>query len=420
MDEQVSPPETRPAPPAPAYEPGPAGAPSPRRRRGGVLPWIVLVLVVAAVVWWHPWHRATGPAKRAAASQAVGIASAVSGDMPVTLTGLGTVTPVATVTVQTQLNGILTAVGYKQGQEVKKGDFLAQIDPRPYEAQLEQYQGAKQRDEALLGQARTDLARYETLARQNSIAAQQVADQRFLAAQYQGDIRTDQAQIDTANIDIGWAHITAPVSGRVGLRLVDPGNYVTTASTTGIVVITQTQPTTVIFTVPQSDIPEIRRAMAAGPLAVTASDSADTKAIATGTLEVIDNQIDTTTGTVKLRANFPNADEALFPNQFVNATLLVDTLHSATLVPTAAVQQGAPGNFVFVVNADDTVNMRKVTLGPAAAGRTAITAGLKPGERVVTDGTDRLRDGEKVSIPAEQKSGAAPAAAPGRHRRRDG
>ncbi len=364
---------------------------------------------IAVVLWLHPWGGGHRPAP-AVPPQAVRDAPATTADVPIVLNALGTVTPFATVTVQTQVNGQLTAVGFKEGQEVKKGDFLAQIDPRPYQIALEQAQGTLAHDQALLQNARIDLARYRTLNRQDSIARQQVDTQASLVHQYEGTVQADQSAVDTQKLNLVYCHITAPVDGRVGLRLVDPGNYVQAGSTTGLLVITQIKPISVIFTLPEDDIPQITRRMAAGAsLPVTASNRADTSKIATGTLVTIDNQIDTTTGTVKLRASFANTDEALFPNQFVNVGLLVDTVRGAVVVPTPAIQRGAPGTFVYLVNANNTVSVRPVKIGPASGEMTSVTSGLAVGDKVVIDGADRLRDGAKITVPPP--ASATPAAA---------
>jgi multidrug efflux system membrane fusion protein len=379
-------------------------------RRGRRVWWVALLLLVLAVVlfWWHPW-RGAPPHAPATPPQAVGDAAAVSGDMPVVLSELGTVTPLATVTVQTQINGQLTDVGFQEGQYVHRGDFLAQIDPRPYQAALEQAQGTLAKDRALLADARLDLKRYQTLNRQDSVARQTLDTQAALVQQDEGQVVTDQAAVDTQKLNLVYCHITAPVEGRVGLRLVDPGNYVQTSSSTGLAVITQIKPMSVIFTVAEDDIPQIAKRLAAGAkLQTVALDRADTTQIATGVLQTVDNQIDTTTGTVKIRAIFANQDGALFPNQFVNVNLLVNTLHNAVLVPNAAIQRGAPGTFVYLVGADNVVSVRKVKLGPGDAKNTAILDGLAVGDHVVTDGADRLRDGSKVFVPPP--AGSAPAA----------
>jgi multidrug efflux system membrane fusion protein len=324
------------------------------------------------------------------------------------LTALGTVTPLATVTVQTQLSGTLQTVAFQEGQMVKKGDLLAQIDPRPYQISLENAEGALARDQALLQTARLDLKRYQTLLAQDSIASQQVDTQASLVQQYIGTVKSDQANIDTYKLDLIYARITAPVSGRVGLRQVDPGNYVTPSLTNGIVVITQLQPISVIFTVSEDNLPQIMKQVQTGAkLSVTAYDRSNTTSLAGGTLETLDNQIDTTTGTLKLRAMFNNQDNLLFPNQFVNARLLVDTIHDAVIVPTSAVLNGSMGQFVYVVKDDSTVTVRPVKIGPVDGERTSIASGLQTGERVVIDGSDRLKEGAKITIPADRPRGAS-------------
>jgi multidrug efflux system membrane fusion protein len=368
----------------------------------------VLAVLLAAFIWYR--HSGTAPQVHGAA-QAVGVAKAVAGPMPVVLDELGTVTPVATVTVLPQLSGYLTQVAFTEGEDVTQGQFLAEIDPRPYQIQLEQDQGTLAKDAAMLAQARSDLARYVTLAAQDSISAQQVADQRFLVAQDAAAIQVDQANIDSAKLDLTYCHITSPVAGRVGLRLVDPGNYVTANSATGIAVVTTMAPMTVIFSVAQADLaPVLVRLGQGASLAATAYASDDTTKLEDGVLSAVDNQVDTATGMVKLRAAFDNADDALFPNEFVNVHLLVNTLQNATLVPSPAVQTGAPGSYVYVVEPDDTVHVQVVTTGPTDGTNTVITSGVAPGDVVVTDGVDRLSEGAKVSVaitPTAAPSGAA-------------
>ncbi len=400
----------------------PGGAPAPpsgpRRRRRALLLLLLLAVLLGGVLFWHPWaprpavsHDPTadgglrggpGGGHGGGAPQAVGVAAAAAGDVAISLTELGTVTPLATVTVKTQINGILTQVAFTEGQMVHRGDFLAQIDPRPYQALLEQYEGNLARDQALLADAQLDLARYQKLNAQDSIARQTVDTQAALVRQDQGTIKADQALIDTQRLNLIYCHITSPVDGRVGLRQVDQGNYVTTGDANGIVVVTTLQPITVIFTLPEDNIPAVAaRTHAGATLPVEAWDRADAAKIADGALLTLDTQIDATTGTVKARASFPNADFALFPQQFVNAHLLVDTLHAKVLVPNAAVQRGSPGTFVYLVAADDTVSVRKVVTGPSDITNIAITSGLAPGDRVVVDGADRLHEGSKVSVPAD-------------------
>lgn len=338
--------------------------------------------------------------------------------MPETLSELGTVTPTATVTVLPQLSGYLTAVGYREGQDVEKGQFLAQIDPRQYEIDKQQAEAQLAKDRASLAQARSDLARYQQLNEHKSIAEQTFVDQQFLVQQDEAAVKADLANIAQYDLDLVYCHITAPVAGRVGLRLVDPGNYVTASSSPGIVVITTMKPTTVQFTVPQDQLATVLQRMNGGAnLPVTAYSSDNSKQVASGTLYAVSNQMATATGTVTLRATFPNDDEALFPNEFVNVKLLVDTLQNAVLVPTPAVQTGAPGDYVYLVNANQTVSVHKVTLGPSDGKNTVIASGLQAGDIVVTDGTDRLSDGAKIQAararPASGASAGAGAAAPG-------
>ncbi len=350
------------------------------------------------------------PAARGGAPQVVKVAHATRGDMPETLAELGTVTPIATVTVLPQLSGYLTEVGYKEGQDVAKGQFLAQIDPRQYEIDLQQAQAALLKDQSALDQARSDLARYHELRAQKAIAEQSVTDQEFLVKQDEAQVKSDEANIAQFKLDLVYCHITAPVAGRVGLRLIDPGNYVTASSSPGIVVITTMKPTSVEFTAAQNDLDKvIERSNSGAKLLVTAYTSDNNREIATGTLYAISNQMATSTGTVTLRASFPNDDEALFPNEFVNVKLLVDTLSQAVLVPTPAVLSGAPGNYVYLANSDNTVSVRKVTVGPSDGTNTAILSGVIVGDTVVVDGTDRLSDGAKISI---AQTNATPAAAP--------
>ena len=382
-------------------------APSPPRGHRGR--WIVgaVVTVLVIVVLLHFFERKKP--SRAAPPQVVKVATAVRGDMPETLSELGTVTPTATVTVLPQLSGYLTEVGYKEGQDVKKGQFLAQIDPRQYQIDLRQARAALLKDQASLDQAHSDLARYHDLRNQKAIAEQTVTDQEFAVKQDEAQVESDKATIAQDELDLIYCHITAPVSGRVGLRLVDPGNYVTASSSPGIVVITTMKPTTVEFTVAQNDLGKVTvRFNSGAKLPVTAFTSDNSQEIATGTLYALSNQMATSTGTVTLRANFDNDDEALFPNEFVNIKILVDTLTQAVLVPTPAVLSGAPGDYVYLAGSNDTVAVRKVRLGPSDGAHTAILSGLSVGDTVVVDGTDRLSDGAKISVaPA---AGSAPAA----------
>jgi membrane fusion protein, multidrug efflux system len=388
-----------------------------RRSRLKVLLWLLLAAIIGAAVVYLPRlaHRespAPGGRAMSGGPVPVGVASAQKGEMPVTLSGLGTVTPLAVVTVQTQLSGYLMSVGFQEGQHVKKGDFLAQIDPRPYQVALEQDEAQIAKDQASLKEAEIDLKRYQTLAAQNSIATQTRDDQIYTVAQDRAQVMLDQAQIDTQKLNLTYCHIVSPVTGQVGLRQVDPGNYVTpTSPASGIVVVTQLQPISVIFTLPEDNLPEVlKQYHANAAMQVTAFDRTGTTQLAVGKLETIDNQVDTTTGMVKLRAIFDNPEESLFPNQFVNVTLLVNTLHDAVLVPTAAIQRGAPGTFVYLVKPNHTVAVQKVKLGPGDGQKVAILSGLQAGQEVVDDGADRLKDGAKVTV-APPPGSTAPAAA---------
>ena len=348
---------------------------------------------------WAPRDSGRG---QETAPQPVGVATIGTGDIKVVVTALGTVTPIATVTVKTQVNGQLLEVGFKEGQSVKKGDFLAQIDPRPFHLAEIQFEGQLIRDQGLLDQARRNLVRFQTLVKQESIARQQADDQAFLVKQDEGVVKVDQSLIDAQKLNLTYARIVSPIDGRIGLRLVDPGNYVQT-SDSGLAVVAQMHPITVIFVVPEDDIPEIMAAMRAGrALEVTAYDRANVTPLSVGKVAALDSQIDPTTGTVKLRAEFDNLDDQLFPNQFVNARLLIKSLHGAVTVPSSAVQHGAPGTYVYLVRADDTVSARTVDLGPLDGAMFAVNAGLSPGDRVVVDGADRLRDGAKVLVSAAE------------------
>ena len=378
---------------------------------------IVAALVLLALLAWllTPSKAARAPPGGRFAMggpMPVVVASAHTGDMPITLIGLGTVTPLATVTVQSQISGQIMRIAFKEGQAVKAGDPLIQIDPRPYQVTLEQAEGALSRDQALLANARVDLDRYQTLFSQDSIAEQQLATQKSLVAQYAGAVTTDQGQIDAAKLNLTYCHIVSPIAGRVGLQQINVGNYVTPAEPNGLVVVTQLKPITVVFTLAEDEIPPLLKRLHAGAtLPVSAWDRSNTHQLAIGTLQSIDSQIDTSTGTIRLKAVFANDDESLFPQQFVNVILLLDTLHGATLIPQAGVQRGAPGTFVYLVNADQTVSVRNVTLGPGDATNIAITAGLKPGDMVVVDGADKLKDGAKVLLRQRGAGSAVPAQA---------
>ncbi len=351
---------------------------------------------------------------------AVAVATATVGDIQLRIPALGTVTPLANVTVRTQISGVMQKILFTEGQMVRQGDSLAQIDPRPYEAALQQIQGTLRRDQALLADAQLDLKRYEGLVKEDSIAQQQLDTQRSLVDQYKGTIEADQGQLNTAKVNLIYTHIVSPVSGRVGLRQVDQGNYVTPGDTNGIVVINQLQPITVIFSIPEDNVSALmQRLHDGGQMTAEAYDRTNSAKLADGKLLTVDNEIDVTTGTVKLRAQFENADGLLFPNQFVNIQLLMQLLHDQIIMPNSAVRRGAPNGvvstFVYVVNPDHKVAVRAVTLGVVDGERVAVAKGLNAGEMVVTEGGDRLREGAEVVLPdaaAKPAAGARPAAAP--------
>ncbi len=389
--------------------PEPPGEPK-RSWRRFLRPGVILLLIAAAA--FLLWRRFSGPDKpppqtgRAAQQGPAHVVASAAhkGDIGVYVTGLGSVVPIYTVTVTSRVDGQLMDVNYREGQLVHKGDLLVQIDPRPFEVTLTQAQGALIRDQALLENARVDLSRYETLLTRNAIQEQQVATQRSLVKQYEGNIKSDEGNIQSSQLNITYSRITAPITGRVGLRLVDPGNLVS-ANSTQIAVITQMEPISVIFTIGEDQLPAVRQRMAKSTLPVAAFDREMKNRISQGSLETIDNQIDPTTGTIKLRATFENKRDELFPQQFVNARMLLQQKRGVTLIPNAAIQRNSNNTFVWVVGSDDVVHMRNVTTGTAGPAETEITQGLNPGELVVTDGVDRLREGEKVQ-PAVQNGPA--------------
>ena len=414
------PPEA-PVPPAPPV-------PAPRRQRrwlGGVIAVLALAALVGAA--WYlvnrpPLETATGggpPGARgpggpggpgrpggaggnAGPLVTVGMAVAKRADIPVYLDALGTVTPVTTITLRPQVSGVMTDVLFAEGQTVKKGEVLARIDPRPYEQALMQAQGTRVRDEAQLEAARVTLERFRTLLGQDSIARQEVDTQAALVKQLEGTVLTDKASEATARLNVEYTRVTSPVTGRVGLRAVDPGNYVAAGATTGIAVITQMTPIDVQFSVPQDRVPEIERRVGQGAkLAVTALDRTKASTLDTGTFSTLDNVVDVQTGTVKAKARFGNAGSTLFPSQFVNVQLLLRTIESAVVVPVTALRTAGTGNYVYVINEDRTVSMRNVKRGESTVESVVVTEGLKEGERVVTEGGDRLKDGTVVQLPTD-------------------
>jgi multidrug efflux system membrane fusion protein len=415
MDQPVKP--LKQAPPIGVVPPA---AQPPRRRF--VLISVLVLLGVAGIVWWARQGSAPQPAGGAGAGGGGGRNAAPmsivpetvgKGDIGINLNALGTVTSLATVTIRTQISGYLQQIDFKEGDDVKKGDLLAEIDPRPYEATLAQAKGQLARDEAMLKGAQVDLARYQGLAAQNAVPHQTLDTQVALVAQDQGTVEADRATVKSAEVNLQYCRILSPLDGRVGLRQVDQGNYVTPGDANGLVVITQLQPISVLFTVPEDNLQAISKRLAAGAvLPATAYDRSGASKIADGTLQTFDSQIDPTTGTIKLRAQFPNDTRTLYPNQFVNIRLLLDTHKDVTTMTTSGVQRGVPGTFVYLINADSTVSVRPVKLGVTDGDRVEVTSGLAPGDRIVIDGADKLRDGAKINVRAEQPdAGAAPGAA---------
>jgi multidrug efflux system membrane fusion protein len=393
----------------PSYQMPESSPPGSSKGHGWI--WLVVLAVVVGLGVYYYFRSHSNSASAASTTTqapggragrgggAVPVVSAVArkGDIGVYLTGLGAVVPVYTVTVQSQIAGYLMQVLYKEGQLVRKGDPLVEIDPRPYQVMLENAQAGLLRDQANLDNAKVDLKRYQTLVPLRAVPEQQLATQEALVKSDEGVVATDQAQIDTAKLDLTYCHITAPITGRVGLRLIDPGNYVTPTQSTGLVVITQIQPITVIFTLAEDQLPAIlERERAGARLKVEAFDRDMKTKIAQGWLETIDNQIDPTTGTVKLRAAFDNSHGELFPNQFVNARLLVEDKQGVTIIPTAAVQRNSQRTYVYLVKPDSTATVRTITVGQTEGEDTEVTSGLEPGEVVVMTGVDRLQEGTKV------------------------
>ena len=402
--------------------------PRPRRRWLGNLI-AVLALIGLGGLAWYLTHREPAPAAagargpggpgggggRGAPASTVGVATARAMDIPVVLDALGTVTPAATVTVRPQVSGIVTQVLFTEGQMVKKGQLLAVIDPRPFEIALQQAIGARLRDEAQLENARLTLQRYQTLMQQDSIARQDVDTQAALVKQLEGTVTIDRAAEGTARLNVGYSRIVAPAAGRIGLRPLDAGNYIGAGDATGVAVITQLAPIDVEFAVPQDRVPEVQARMAEGArLPVAAFDRTRTKKLDDGVFSTLDNQIDTQTGTVRAKARFANATAALFPNQFVNVQLLLRTIPGAVVIPVTALRHGTGGDFVYVVQEDRTVKVRAVTRGESNVDVVAVTSGLAVGERVVTEGGDRLKDGARIQLADERPAGPASGASGGR------
>jgi multidrug efflux system membrane fusion protein len=399
MDErQLLPPtqqEPRPATPQPERSPA-----SFFRQRWK---WLAIPILLGLLIWILVSRHGSASAKSHAQPSGppavpVVAVQAYRGDIGVYFTGLGAVTPVYTVTIRTQVNGELMHVYFQEGQIVHKGELLAEVDPRPYQVQLTQAEGQLLKDQAALENARIDLTRYTTLLTQNAVPEQTVATQKALILQDEGTVKTDQGMIDSAKLNLVYCRITSPIDGRVGLRLVDPGNIVHTTDTNGLMVITQLEPITVIFTISEDQVPTVLQKMRAKqPLRVDAYDRDLKTKLAEGQLTTLDNQIDQTTGTLRLRATFPNKGDVLFPNQFVNARLLVDEKHGVTLVPSVAIQRNSQETYVYLVKLDQTVTVRQVTVGTTEGGESQVDSGLSPGDTVVTTGVDKLQEGTKVA-----------------------
>jgi multidrug efflux system membrane fusion protein len=397
---------------------------APHRKKNRLLIWVLMFLIFAGVFWWVLHHKADQAAAAGGRRGAMGgpvaatTATATQGDIGVYQTAIGTVTPVYTASIVSQVTGVVTAVRFKEGQLVRKGDPLVEIDSRPYAATLKQAEGLLERDENLLAQARMDLQRYQTAWDRNAIAKQQLDDQGKIVLQDEGTVKNDQGTVDYDKVQLGFCHITSPITGRVGLRLVDPGNLVSAGGSTTLAVVTQLQPITVVFTISEDNLQTVLAQMKHGQaLEVQALDRAQQKILAKGKLLTTDNQIDTTTGTVKLRAVFDNKDVGLFPNQFVNTRLLVTTLRGVTLLPSSAVQHNGTQAFVWLIE-DGKGNMRDVTTGVSDDNQTQVT-GINPGDVVVNSSFEKMQPGSKVVPPgapggkgsAGQKTGSKGATA---------
>jgi multidrug efflux system membrane fusion protein len=406
-------------------EHGPHGATTAAPSKGRWWLWVLVVGLIAVGVWYFRSSRNTSQAAATTAATGAGgkgkggsgagglavpvvVSTAQRGDLPVYFNGLGTVTAFNTVTVRSRVDGQLVSIAFKEGQFVHQGDLLAQIDPRPFQVQLEQALGQLAKDQAQRKDAEVNLERYKLLFKEGVIPQQQLDTQGALVGQVDGAITSDQSQIDNAKLQLTYSRITAPISGRIGLRLVDAGNIVHASDTNGLLVITQLQPISVIFSLPQDQLPQVNAKLHSGAqLAVDAYDRDDTAKIASGKLETIDNQIDLTTGTYKLKSMFTNADNALFPNQFVNVHLLVDTKRNLTIVPAAAIQRGPQGTYVYAADTDNTAKIRIVTIAQTTGDSVGLSAGLNSGDAVVIDGLDKLQDGTKINPSPSSGANAA-------------
>ena len=407
------------APPAMDQAPLPAPATRSSNQRRSAARWLwLLLLALLGTGAWYLWSRAgstpsassgtpsKGGKKGGAGTVPVVAAKARKGDIGVYITGLGSVTPLNTVTIKSRVDGQLMKVHYNEGDLVHEGDLLLEIDPRPYQVQLEQAEGQQLRDQATLDNARVDLDRYQKLLLQNAIPEQQLATQKATVAQAQGVVKSDQAAIDSARLNLVYCNIRAPITGRIGLRLVDPGNIVHAADTNGLLVITQIQPISVIFTVAEDDLPVVLRKLAAGQhLRADAYDRANTTRIATGTLATVDNQIDPTTGSLRLRAAFDNSAKQLFPNQFVNLRLLVEEKTGVTLVPRAVIQRTTRTTYAYVVKEDRSVTVQQIAEGVTDGDSTEITSGVAPGDVLVMTGVDKLTEGTRVTVQLDDEQG---------------
>jgi multidrug efflux system membrane fusion protein len=420
----------------------PPPTPVKKSRRSKVIGGVIAIAAMAGLGYlaWHLTHKAPAGAQggapgaqgggrggpggggpgggRGGPATTVGVATATQADIPVVIDALGTVTAAATSTVRAQVSGVLQKIHFNEGQMVKAGQVLATVDPRPFEMALLQAQGTRQRDEAQLESARVLLSRYQTLLTQDSIARQDVDTQAALVKQLQGTVMTDRAAEGVANINLGYTQVKAPISGRVGLRTVDIGNLVTSGDTAGIAVITQLNPIDVEFAVPQDRVPEMQaRIVSDDTLPAIALDRTRTDKLAAGRFQALDNQVDVQTGTVRAKARFANGDSKLFPSQFVNLRLEVRTIKNAIMVPVTALRHGSTGDFVYVLNTDKTVSLRPVTRGQATVDKIQIATGLKVGEKVITEGADRLKDGAKVTLPGDRPAGGRQGQGHGQGRR---